>query len=140
MKIAQKEHMGSILLVDDEADSRDALRRYLERVGFIVRSAPNGREALIAVATTVPDVIVLDVMMPEMNGMEFLQVIRSYLRWQTIPVILLTAFDKGEHMERANQLGVSNIFLKASYNMADLAQCIFQIMADPKTRCDFGAA
>src|SRR6185369_4865190 len=104
--------MGSVLVVDDDADSRDAVSRLLMKSGYSVRSAHNGREALIAVATIVPDVIVLDVRMPEMDGMEFLQVIRSYLRWSNLPVIMLTAYPDDLPIERAHELGVKMIFVK----------------------------
>ena len=72
----------------------------LAHEGYSVKSAANGREALVAVATMIPDLIILDAMMPEMSGVEFLQVIRSYLRWSTVPVILLTAFAEGPHIDR----------------------------------------
>jgi CheY-like chemotaxis protein len=128
--------MGSVLVVDDDADSRDAVSRFLMRAGNTVRSARNGREALIAVATVVPDVIVLDVRMPEMNGMEFLQVIRSYLRWQNLPVILLTAYPDDLPLERAHELGVKMIFVKPNFRFDDLLECVNRLAADPAARCE----
>jgi CheY-like chemotaxis protein len=128
MRLATGEDdMASVLVIDDDDDSRTAVGRYLSRAGYAVRTARNGREALIAVATTVPDVIVLDAMMPEMDGVEFLQVIRSYLRWSTVPVVLLTAFDTGPHIDRARDLGVRRIFLKANFTMADLLACVHDL-------------
>lgn len=123
------------MVVDDDADSRDAVARFLAKSGFAVRAAPNGREALIAVATSVPDVIVLDAMMPEMSGVEFLKMIRAYLKWASVPVILLTAFDRGEHIDRARELGVQRIFLKASYHLADLLGCVERLAGDPTAEC-----
>jgi CheY-like chemotaxis protein len=105
---------ANLLVVDDDPDSRDVVARYLAREGYSVKSAANGREALVAVATTIPDLIILDAMMPEMSGVEFLQVIRSYLRWSTVPVILLTAFAGGPHIDRAREFDVRQIFLKAN--------------------------
>ena len=128
--------MGSVLVVDDDADSRDAVGRYLTRAGYAVRAARSGREALIAVATTVPDVIILDVRMPEMDGMEFLQVIRSYLRWQSVPVILLTAYPDDLPLERAHQLGVKMIFVKTVYKLDELLECVHKLYADPTARCE----
>ena len=130
--------MGSVLIVDDDADTRDVVSKCFARAGYAVRSAPNGREALIAVATSVPDVIILDVMMPEMNGIEFLQVIRSYLRWSTVPVVLLTAYDQGRRGDVARDLGVGHVFLKGSYELADLLACVNGLRADPSKSC--GAA
>ena len=135
MRISDSEHMGSVLVVDDDADSRDAVSRYLTKAGYAVRGARNGREALIAVATTVPDVIILDARMPEMSGIEFLQVIRSYLRWSTVPVVLLTAYDTGPHLDRAREFGVGCIFLKASYQLGDLLACVNQLRSDPGATC-----
>ncbi len=122
-------------MVDDDDDARGAVTRYLSRSGYAVRAARNGREALIAVATTIPDLIVLDAKMPEMDGVEFLQVIRSYLRWSTVPVILLTAFDAGPHIDRAREFGVKCVLLKASYELADLLACVHRLRADPGARC-----
>lgn len=128
--------MSSVLVVDDDADNREALTRYLTRGGFGVRAARSGREALIAVATTAPDVIVLDVRMPEMDGLEFLQVIRSYLRWSNIPVILLTAYPDDLPIERAHRFGVKMIYVKTTYRLADLLECVKTLAADPTARCD----
>lgn len=140
MRIAESSQMGSVLIVDDDADSREAVSRYLAKAGYVARSARNGREALIAIATTVPDVIILDVRMPEMDGMEFLQVIRSYLRWSTVPVILLTAYQHGDDViERAHQFGVKMIYLKASYRLEELLNCVRRLVEDPDARCAGGA-
>jgi CheY-like chemotaxis protein len=128
--------MGSVLVVDDDADSRDAVGRYLTKAGYGVRAARNGREALIAVATTVPDVIILDVRMPEMDGMEFLQVIRSYLRWASVPVLLLTAYPDEIPLERAHGLGVKMIFVKTVFRLEELLECVQKLYADPNARCE----
>jgi CheY-like chemotaxis protein len=128
--------MGSILVVDDDADSREAVSRLLMKSGHTVRAARNGREALIAVATTAPDVIVLDVRMPEMNGLEFLQVIRSYLRWQSLPVILLTAYPEEIPLDRAHELDVKMTFVKPNYRLDDLLDCVNRLAADPAARCE----
>jgi CheY-like chemotaxis protein len=128
--------MGSVLVVDDDADSRDAVSRFMMKAGHSVRAARNGREALIAVATTVPDVIVLDARMPEMDGIEFLQVIRSYLRWVNVPVILLTAYPDDLPLERAHELGVKMIFVKPNFRLDELLECVNRLAADPEARCE----
>jgi CheY-like chemotaxis protein len=135
LKLRDENDMGSVLVVDDDADSRDVVGRFLGRAGYSVRSAANGREALVAVATTPPDVIILDAMMPEMSGVEFLQVIRSYLRWSSLPVILLTAYPQGPHIDRARDLEVKRIFFKPDYQLDDLLRCVSQLMTDPSSEC-----
>ena len=77
-----------ILIVDDEATLREMIRLYFEQEGFQVIEAANGREALFVARHEKPDLIVLDWMMPEMNGAEF---IRAYHKEANTPVIMLTA-------------------------------------------------
>ena len=127
--------MASVLIVDDELDSRELLAKFLRKSGLIVHTAPNGAEALKAVIDRVPDVIILDVMMPNMNGVELMQVLRSYMRWQSIPVILVTAYPTGPHIESARQLGMACLYEKANFLLTDLLDCIHKLVADPKASC-----
>src|SRR5687768_1199921 len=103
--------MAEILVIDDDADGREVLSRVLAKAGHHVRSAANGQEALLLVATTIPQVIILDARMPEMSGVDFLVVIRSYLRWSTIPVIMLSAYPEEVPLERMHRLGVKITFV-----------------------------
>lgn len=119
--------MARVLVVDDDADGSEAVCRYLRKGGHDATCVPNGREALAKLATISPEVVVLDVMMPEMGGMEFLEVLRNYYRGQFIPVILLTALADGNHICRATHLGVKRIFLKSNYDLADLLACVNEL-------------
>ena len=112
--------MAAVLVVDDDVDSREAVALFLRKAGHTVRCAPNGKKALDALSERVPDVIILDYRMPEMDGVSFLEIIRCYLRWQSLPVILLTAYAEGPHIMRAVELGVRKTFLKANYNLTEL--------------------
>jgi DNA-binding response OmpR family regulator len=78
----------TILVVDDQANVRTLLREYLSEEGYRVVVAGDGREALFAARREKPDLILLDIMMPEMSGYEF---IKAYRREKDTPVILLTA-------------------------------------------------
>src|SRR5215216_2211082 len=78
----------TILVVDDETKLRDMIRVYLEQEGYRVVEAGHGREALYVARYEKPDLIVLDVMMPEMGGYEFL---RAFSKEAETPVIILTA-------------------------------------------------
>jgi len=80
--------MKTILVVDDKANIRNLVREYLEAEGFRVIIAANGREALYAARAEKPDLILLDIMMPEMSGYDFL---KTYRKERETPVILLTA-------------------------------------------------
>jgi CheY-like chemotaxis protein len=116
--------MAAVLLVEDDPDTLDAVARYLQRGGHVVRRATSGRDALAALLNKTPDIVVLDVRLPEMDGVTFLDIIRSYLRWNRLPVILLTAYDTGPHVDRAQELGVKQIFLKANYELSDLLTAV----------------
>ena len=85
-----------ILVVDDEPDVREMTQRKLERAGYTVWSAANGLEALGIIAKEPPDLIVLDVVMPQMDGYSFYKEIKQYELLAKIPVIILTARAKME--------------------------------------------
>lgn len=80
-----------ILIVDDQEDARRVLTAHLEDEGCEFRAAANGRDALKLMETFVPDLILLDLMMPEMDGFTFLNEIRARPRFQLVPVVVVTA-------------------------------------------------
>ena len=80
--------MQTILVVDDKAGVRTLVREYLEQEGYSVVTAENGRSALYAARHSRPDLILLDIMMPEMGGYDF---IRAHRQECSTPIILLTA-------------------------------------------------
>jgi PAS domain S-box-containing protein len=82
---------GSVLVVEDDPAASDLLRRSLEGEGWSVTVARNGREALAAMDSAEPAIVLLDLMMPEMDGFEFLAEIRSLPRASTVPVVVVTA-------------------------------------------------
>jgi CheY-like chemotaxis protein len=116
--------MAYVLIVDDEPDSSEFVERYLNREGQRTAVVPNGREALAALINGRPDAMVLDVRMPEMDGITLLEVLRSYLRWNNLPVILLTAHANRQQMDRARELGVQYIFNKANFTLVQLLRAI----------------
>jgi CheY-like chemotaxis protein len=82
-----------ILVVDDEESSRSSLRMALEQAGWRAVEADNGRVALARLNEMRPSAILLDLMMPEMDGFEFLDEIRHHDKWRNIPVVVITARD-----------------------------------------------
>jgi signal transduction histidine kinase/CheY-like chemotaxis protein len=87
---------GLVLVAEDEPATRDMLRRVLEKSGWTVAEAVNGREALEIVTQQRPALVLLDLMMPEMDGFEFLDELRQRPELQSIPVVVLTAKDLTE--------------------------------------------
>lgn len=116
--------MPKILIVDDSADSRETLAAVLENAGYTVTCVPNGREALAQVLTDLPDVVLLDLLMPEMDGPSFLEVVRSYLRIQSLPVVVLTGLGDSPMIDRARALKVNSILVKAKATPEDILKAI----------------
>jgi PAS domain S-box-containing protein len=84
---------GPVLVVEDDPDTREILRRLLEKEGCQVIAAENGRVALERLAESQPMLILLDLMMPEMDGFQFIDRVRQHENWQTIPIVVVTAKD-----------------------------------------------
>jgi signal transduction histidine kinase/DNA-binding response OmpR family regulator len=109
-----------VLIVEDDDGTRDLLRKTLERGGWNVAEAQNGRIALDRIRDAQPDLILLDLMMPEMDGFEFLTELRKEPDWRTIPVVVITA--KSLTQEDRDRLsgGVMRILQKGSYSRHEL--------------------
>jgi CheY-like chemotaxis protein len=120
MRYRGTEAAASALIVEDDPDSRELLRRALEGEGWKVRTAENGRVALDAIAEQRPGVILLDLMMPEMDGFEFVSALRQQPERRNIPIIVVTAKDltSGERL-RLNGY-VSRILQKGAFQIEDL--------------------
>ena len=106
----------SILVVDDDPSVRELMRRILEKDGHVVTEAENGRVGLERVAESAPNLILLDLMMPEMDGFEFVSEFRKHEAWRAIPIIVVSA--KQLSAEERLQLsgGVANILQKGAYS------------------------
>jgi CheY-like chemotaxis protein len=118
--------MAYVLIVDDETDSCEFVSRFLERHGHTIRCVPNGHEALAEIITRRPDFVVLDVRMPGMDGIALLEVVRSYMRFYSLPIAVLTAHATPEQLDRARDLGACRVFHKAGFKLVDLLECIRQ--------------
>lgn len=101
-----------VLIVDDEPVARNTLRGMLLAEGYQLILAVNGQEALAQVAQEPPDVILLDVMMPGMDGFEVCRHLRNDSRWQHIPVILVTALDSKEDLAHGLDAGADEFVSK----------------------------
>jgi CheY-like chemotaxis protein len=102
----------TILVVDDNLDGTMILRSILETQGFAVRVANSGPEALALLAHDVPDVILLDVMMPEMSGFEVLERIKTKHATSKVPVIMVTAKMQDEDVMTGYQYGADYYITK----------------------------
>ena len=121
--------MAKVLVVEDDADSLEMVRRTLEKAGHLVVPAANGWEGLLALDSHNVDVIVLDLMMPGMNGNAFLRIIRNDQRRKSMPVIVLSALATGDLLKSTIEQGVQAWFIKADYNAKELLEAVDRLSA-----------
>ncbi len=113
MSAAESSRPPRILVVDDEDYNRDILTRLLTREGWVVTSAANGTEALAAIAANSPDIVLLDVMMPDgPNGIEVTRSVKSAEATRLIPVVLVTAVLDREHRLTGIEAGADEFLTK----------------------------
>jgi two-component system sensor histidine kinase/response regulator len=103
---------GLLLVVDDDATNRDVLTRRLERQGHGVETASNGRDALRMLGEAAFDLVLLDIMMPDMDGYEVLQRIKAAERLQHIPVIMISALNEVQSVVRCIEAGADDYLPK----------------------------
>jgi CheY-like chemotaxis protein len=132
-KPVDREHLGRVLaryrcaqppcpvlLIEDDDTTRGMMRTMLEREGWKVTEAVNGREGLERVAEARPNVILLDLMMPEMDGFEFLSTLRKREEWEKIPVVVITAKELTAEDRKMLNGSVERVLLKGEFSRQDL--------------------
>ncbi len=115
----------SIMIVDDTPDNLNLLSAVLKECGYHVRPALSGKQAMEAIKSYLPDLILLDVMMPDMDGFEVCRILKSDRKTKDIPIIFLTALDRRQDEEKGLNLGAvdyitkpfNNTIVKARVNM-----------------------
>ena len=113
--------MSTILVVDDTALAREAVAKLLEYEGFKVLRAEHGRDAWALMYAHAPDLVLLDLMMPEMDGVTLLRMIRQSDRWENLPVVVLTGVTDDQFLiERARELKIQDLIPKATFGFDDL--------------------
>jgi GAF domain-containing protein/DNA-binding response OmpR family regulator len=122
--------VGQLLLVDDDDVVRRSVRHALEPIGWQVTEAENGQVALQSLAAARPDAIILDLMMPEMDGFDFLDQVRAQADWRDIPVVVLTAKDLTDEDRSRLNGGVERVIQKSERDemlrqlASELGKCV----------------
>ena len=119
--------MAHVLIVEDEQALASAYTAILQKNGFIVRAASNGEEALEAVTAQVPDVILLDMLMPKMNGIEFLRSVQDVLNSaskKAPAVVIFSNMDTQSDIDEAYKLGAKRYILKSWASPQDLVRVV----------------
>jgi CheY-like chemotaxis protein/two-component sensor histidine kinase len=112
---------GSVLVVEDDPASRELVVRMLQKEGIAVLEASNGKEALEALQNgPAPDLIILDLLMAEMDGFEFLREVRPHPQWSRIPVVVVSSLDLNNEAQQVLKGQVEHIFQKGRFAREDL--------------------
>jgi signal transduction histidine kinase/CheY-like chemotaxis protein len=111
---------AAVLVVEDDAATRDMMVRALTQTGWIVAAAENGLVGLAKLKERAPDLILLDLMMPEMDGFEFIGELRNNEEWRRIPVVVVTAKDMTPEDHVRLEGNVRKVFRKASFSREEL--------------------
>ena len=103
---------AGVLVVDDNEQNLELLQAYLDDLGCTIRTARDGVEAMAAIEAAVPDLVLLDVMMPRMSGFQVCERIKASPRTRDVPVIMVTALNEVGDVERAVEAGADDFLTK----------------------------
>ena len=116
--------MSLVLVVDDHADTRKPLVRLLQLEGYQAVGASTALEALAAAQQSPPDLILLDVMIPPMDGLTFLMRLREEPRGRDVPVIVVSGLSDPQTISRAKELGVREHLVKTQFTPDELLAAV----------------
>ena len=112
-----------VLIVDDEPNIVISLKFLLENAGFDVKSESDGQSALDAIASSTPDVLVLDVMLPGLDGFQVLRELRGDPRYEKLPVLMLTAKGQREDRKTAIDTG-ADVFISKPFSNDEVVKAV----------------
>lgn len=112
--------MNRILIVEDTPIIREPMARLLTGEGFVVTCATNGLDAIASLESNPVDLVLLDVLMPKMNGVTFLETFRADPRWADVPVIAVTSVLDSTWLLRLRELGVRTVIQKGRFDLDEL--------------------
>lgn len=123
---------GKVLIADDEPNIVLSLEFLMQQAGFEVRTVSDGEAALKAIASDVPDLILLDVMMPGKDGYEVCETVRANPEWSRVRIIMLTARGRDIEREKGMALGADDYVIKpfATQELVAKVQAMFAEMGD----------
>jgi len=113
---ANNSSIGQVLIAEDDRTTREMFRRMLEKEGWRVTEAENGRIALDCLAHQTPHLVLLDLMMPEVDGFQFIHTLRQSPQWRSLPVIVITAMDLSPSDRLYLNSSVEQVLQKGSYD------------------------
>jgi CheY-like chemotaxis protein len=124
----------TVLIVDDDEEHRELVRTILEGQGWVVREAANGRLAIDAIAGGLPDIVLLDLMMPEMDGFQVVATLQGNPAWRGVPIVVVTALDLTTEDRRRLSGGVEQILSKHTASPSELVARVGTLIAGSRAK------
>lgn len=118
-----------IVLAEDEEMISTAYKEGFSYLGYDISIAWNGAEAIESITQSMPDILLLDVIMPIMNGFEALELIRSNPKFKKLPIIMLTNLSQPSDKEHAFSLGATDYLIKSDITLKELVARIKEVLA-----------
>ena len=127
--------MTKVVVADDDRMFRKAAETTLRRQGYSVTTASDGEEALQLIRSEQPDIIVLDLIMPKLQGFDVLQILKQDARTSDIPVIVLSSLAQEQDKQEALDLGAATYFNKSNFSLGELVNQVERILTKGQDRC-----
>jgi DNA-binding response OmpR family regulator len=127
--------MTKIVVADDDRMFRKAAETTLRRQGYVVATASDGEEALQLIRSERPDIIVLDLIMPKLQGFDVLQVLKQDSLTSAIPVIVLSSLTQEQDKQEALDLGAVAYFNKSTFSLGELVKQVESTLTKGQDKC-----
>ena len=131
-QVVEQRRVPLVMVVDDSVTMRKVTGRVLERHNFEVMTAKDGLDALEKLADRVPDLMLLDIEMPRMDGYELATAMKADPRMRDVPIIMITSRTGEKHRQRAFDIGV-NRYLGKPYQEPELMRNVFELLGIART-------
>ncbi len=128
------EHTPKILVIEDEVPLQNAIEIKLKNEGYTVLLANSAHEAMNVLATETPDLIWLDLLLPGMDGLEFLEGMRAEEKWKQIPVIIVSVSAGQDKIKRAFDLNVIDFIIKSQYRIEDIMERVKEFFKEKNSQ------
>lgn len=125
-----------ILMVDDDLELSDLYKTRLEMEGFRVEHVADGEKALVAAANLKPDLILLDIMLPKMSGLDALKLMRGKEATRDLKIVVFTALGQLEDRQQALTLGANDYWVKSEITLIEMIPKIWQLLKQPTVHHD----
>ncbi len=125
---SQRKVMKKILIVEDEEFVSMALRDSLESEGYKVDVVQDGEEVIGHIKKNIPDIILLDLLLPKRDGFSLLEEIKKNPEWKLIPIIVLSNLSDEQGIKRALDMGANDYFVKSQHSIEEILQKVGKIL------------